>query len=105
MTPAPGEVYVTDLGIGGKSRPVLVVSRLDPDAPRALVLCVPLTTQNRGSVYEVAMPQVRFLRERSFANVQGLASFRHDELGRRLGQFETAALDRVRVALRYILEL
>lgn len=105
MTPAPGEVYLADLGIGGKVRPVLVVSRADPDAPRALTLCVPLTTQNRGSAYEVELPRVRFLRERSFANVQGLASFRYDELGGRLGQFESAALDRVRVALRYILEL
>ena len=32
MTPAPGEVYLADLGIGGKVRPVLVVSRADPDA-------------------------------------------------------------------------
>ena len=105
MTPVPGEVYLADLGIGGKVRPILVVSRADPDAPRALALCVPLTTQNRGSPYEVEMPRVRFLRERSFANVQGLASFRHDELRGRLGRFEPVALEQVRVALRYILEL
>lgn len=105
MTPTPGEVYLADLGIGGKVRPVRVVSRADPDAPRALALCVPLTTQNRGSGYEVELPRVRFLRERSFANVQGLASFRHDEFGGRLGQFESVALEPVRLALRYILEL
>lgn len=105
MIPAPGEVYLADLGIGGKVRPVLVVSRADPDAARALVLCVPLTTQNRGSAYEAAMPRVRFLRELSFANAQGLASFRRDELGARLGRFEPAALEAVRAALRFILEL
>lgn len=105
MTPAPGEVYLADLGIGGKVRPVLVVSRMDADAPRALALCVPLTTQNRGSMYEVELPRVRFLSERSFANVQGLASFRHDELSGRLGRFELSAVERVRVALRYILEI
>ena len=105
MIPAPGEIYLADLGIGGKVRPVMVVSRVDADAPRALALCVPLTTQNRGSVYEVEMPRVRFLQERSFANVQGLASFRHDELRGPLGRFESASLDRVRIALRYILEL
>ena len=104
MTPAPGEVYVVDLGIGGKRRPVLVVSRADLQASRALALCVPLTTQNRGSSYEVEMPRVRFLREVSFANVQGLASFRHDELRNRL-RFESAAMERVRAALRHILEL
>ena len=96
---------MTNLGIGGKSRPVLVVSRADPDSPRALALCVPLTTQNRGSVYEVELPRVRFLRERSYANVQGLASFRHDELRGFLGRFEAGAMELVRVALRYILEL
>ena len=96
---------MTDLGIGGKARPVLVVSRADPDSPRALALCVPLTTQNRGSRYEVELPRVRFLREQTFANVQGLASFRHDELRGRLGRFEVVALEKVRVALRYVLEL
>ena len=105
MTPAPGEVYLADLGIGGKVRPVLVVSRADPDAPRALALCVPLTTQSRGSAYEVEMPRVRFLRERSFANVQGLAAFRHDELRGPLGRFEPTALAPVRAALRFALEL
>ena len=105
MTLNPGEVYLVDLGIGGKMRPVLVVSRTDPESPRALVLCVPLTTQNRGSVYEVQMPRVGFLHEGSFANMQGLASFRHDELRARPGKFESTALELVRVALRYILEL
>ena len=105
MIPAPAEVYLADLGIGGKVRPVMVVSRVDPDAPRALALCVPLTTQNRGSFYEVKLPRVRFLREQSFANVQGLASFRHDELRGPLGRSELMTLERVRVALRYIMEI
>ena len=105
MTPKPGEVYLLDLGIGGKVRPVRVVSRFDADAPRALALCVPVTTQNRGSLYEVSLPQVRFLRERSWANVQGLQATRHDELKRLLGCFEAAALESVRAALRLILEL
>ena len=104
MTPAPGEVYLTNLGIVGKVRPVLVVSRRHADTPRALALCGPLSTQNRGSVYEIAMPRARFLREQSFANVQGLASFRHDELRGILGRFEAASLEPVRVALRSILE-
>jgi mRNA interferase MazF len=96
---------MADFGIGGKARPVMVVSRADPEAPRALALCVPLTTQNRGGAYEVALPQTRFLRERSFANVQGLAAMRHDELRHLLGRFNAETLERVRVALRFILEL
>lgn len=39
MTPKPGEVYKADLGLAGKVRPVLVVSREDADAPRALTVC------------------------------------------------------------------
>lgn len=33
MTPKVGEVYVVDLGVEGKVRPVVVVSREDTDAP------------------------------------------------------------------------
>ena len=59
MSPEPGEVYRVDLGISGKVRFFVVVSRRDDDPPRALALCVPITTQNRESVYEVPLPRVR----------------------------------------------
>ncbi len=36
MSPQPGEVWLADLGLAAKTRPVVVVSRLDPDAPRHL---------------------------------------------------------------------
>ena len=36
MTPKTGDVFIVDLGFDGKVRPVVVVSREDPDAPRAL---------------------------------------------------------------------
>ncbi|MBV8710122.1 MAG: type II toxin-antitoxin system PemK/MazF family toxin [Acidobacteriaceae bacterium] len=48
INPHPGEVWLADLGLAAKTRPVVVVSRYDPDAPRALVLYLPLTTQNRS---------------------------------------------------------
>lgn len=41
MTPEPGQVYRVDLGMVGKLRYFVVVSRRDEDAPRALALCVP----------------------------------------------------------------
>ncbi|MCC5642224.1 type II toxin-antitoxin system PemK/MazF family toxin [Nostoc sp. CHAB 5824] len=53
MNPKPGEVWLVNLGLAAKTRPVVVVSRYDPTPPRALVLYVPITTQNRGSTYEV----------------------------------------------------
>jgi mRNA interferase MazF len=55
INPKPGEVYWVDLGLKGKLRPLLVVSREDADAERALCVCVPLTTQIRGGDYEVKL--------------------------------------------------
>src|SRR5688500_11542365 len=53
IQPKPGEVYWVELGMAAKQRPLMVVSREDASAPRALAVCVPLTTQARGSRYEV----------------------------------------------------
>ena len=36
MSPQPGEVWLADLGLAAKTRPVIVVSRFDPDPLRAL---------------------------------------------------------------------
>lgn len=49
MSPRPGEVWLADLGMAAKTRPVVVVSRYDEDPPRVLVLYVPLTSEDRGS--------------------------------------------------------
>ncbi len=72
MTTKPGEVYRVDLGAGGKVRMMLVVSREDSDPPRALSLCVPITSAYRESEYEVELPSRPFFRMKSYANVQGL---------------------------------
>jgi mRNA interferase MazF len=56
MSPCPGVVWLADLGLAAKTRPVVVVSRRDADPPRALVIYVPLTTQATGSPYEVGIP-------------------------------------------------
>jgi mRNA interferase MazF len=79
LSPEPGAVYRVDLGISGKARFFVVVSRRDDDPPRALALCVPITTQNRESDYEVPLPRVRFLREQSYANVQGLQATQYHD--------------------------
>ena len=69
MSPRPGEVWLADLGLAAKTRPVVVVSRHDPDPPRALVIYVPLTTQDRQSSYEVPIPRLGFLHASCVANV------------------------------------
>jgi len=76
MHPRPGEVCLADLDLAGKTRPVVIVSRSDPDAPRALVVNVPLTTQNRESRYEVPVPKFSFLNAESVANVGASHPFR-----------------------------
>jgi mRNA-degrading endonuclease toxin of MazEF toxin-antitoxin module len=62
----PGEVWLADLGLAAKTRPILVVSREDPDPPRSLVIYAPLTTQNRGSQHEVGVTQAPIFDERVY---------------------------------------
>ena len=81
MATNPGEVWLADLGLAAKYRPVVIVSRAHSDPPRALVLYVPLTTQDRQSQYEVRLPQVRFLDQGSVAKVQGPGSLPTVRLG------------------------
>lgn len=91
--------------MAAKTRPVVVVSRHDEDAPRALVLYVPLTTQNRGSRYEVELPRLSFLREASVANVQGMGSIPYVRLEKRLGKVPVKVLAEIRSAITFALDL
>lgn len=105
MTPKVGDVFIIDLGYEGKVRPVVVVSREDPDAPRALSVVVPLTSQSRGGRYEVKMPRVPWLNLQSFANVQAIGSVENHELTNRRGKFDTAVVKQIRESIRWALEL
>jgi mRNA interferase MazF len=70
MNPQPGEIWLADLGLAVKTRPVVIVSLQDPNPPRSLVLYLPLTTQRRNSPYEVPLPRLPFLDRESVANVR-----------------------------------
>ncbi len=105
MPPQPGEVWLADLGLAAKTRPVVVVSRADPDPPRALVLYVPLTTQDRQSNYEVSVPKLRFLDHECVANVQGLGSLPRVRLERRLGVLPEATMAEIKRTLVFALDL
>lgn len=91
--------------MAAKTRPVVVVSRRDEQAPRALAIYVPLTTQNRGSRYEVVIPRLSFLRQASVANVQGMGSIPEARLERRLGRLPEAVLAEIRSAIAFALNL
>src|ERR1700733_14798017 len=105
MHPRPGENWLADLGLAAKTRPVVIVSRFDPDAPRALIIYVPLTTQNRESSYEVAIPKLGFLSASSVANVQGIASIPSVRLDRKLGMLPENLMIEIRRALSFALDL
>ena len=105
MNPRPGEIWLADLGLAAKTRPVIIVSREDPDPPRSLVLYVPLTTQRTGSPYEVPLPRLPFLDRESVANVQGLGSLPTVRLERKIGRLSAAVMEQLRGALIFALDL
>jgi mRNA interferase MazF len=104
MDPRPGEVWLADLGIAAKTRPVIIVSRYDPNAPRVLCIYVPLTTEDRGSDYEVPITAA-FLREPSVANVQGISSIPVTRLEKKVGAVSAQMLADIRDALKFALDL
>jgi mRNA interferase MazF len=105
MSPRPGEVWLADLGLAAKTRPVVIVSRYDPEPPRALVLYVPPTTQNRHSSYEGSLPRLPFLNHDSVANVQGMGSLPLVRLERRLGVLPNQVMSQIKQALVAALDL
>src|SRR5438093_3922555 len=104
MAAKEGEVWLADLGLAAKTRPVVILSRDDPQAPRALVTYIPLTTQNRGSPYEIELGNLRFLKELSVANVQGVGSIPAIRLQRKLGSLPAETLNKIKQALRSALD-
>ena len=105
MNPKPGEVWLVDLGLPAKMRPVVIVSRYDLNPPGALVIYVPVTTQNRGSSYEVVLPKVPFLQKDSVANVQGLGSTPIVRLERKLRKLSDEVMLEIKQALVFTLDL
>jgi mRNA interferase MazF len=83
MTPVRGEVWLFDLGMVEKVRPVLVVSTGIEDSDRALVTVVPHTTSLRGSRHEIVV-NVSFLKPGAFL-VQGVATYATAKAMRKLG--------------------
>jgi mRNA interferase MazF len=105
MSPQPGDIWLADLGLAAKTRPVVIVSRQDPNPPRSLILYVPLTTQRRDSPYEVPLPRLPFLDRESVANVQGLGSLPTVRLERRIGRLSVEVIERLKAALAFALDL
>lgn len=104
--PRQGEVWwYADLGMVEKSRPVLVLAAPQSDDARALVIVAPLTSQIRGLRGEVPLGKPRWLPKESAVNIQGLASFDHNKLSRRMGTLSADQYSAVKEAMRDLLQL
>lgn len=105
MNPKPGEIWLADLGLAAKTRPVVIVSRYDSDPPRALVVYAPLTTQYRNSAYEVVLPHLSFLDQKSVVNIQAIGSIPKVRLERKLGQLSHETMVKIKQTISYVLEM
>lgn len=98
MPPARGEVWLFDLGMAAKTRPVLVVSVAYGDADRAIVTVVPHTTALRGSPFEISVP-APFLRRGAFL-VQGVSTYPKAWAIRKIGALNREQMAAVMTGLR-----
>jgi mRNA interferase MazF len=61
MIPRHGEVWLVDMGMAAKTRPAVVLIADNLNAPRSLIIHIPITRQNRGSELEVPLGHLSFL--------------------------------------------
>ncbi len=99
MKPESGEIWLADLGLAAKARPVIIISIDDPNPPRALSIYIPVTSQNRGSRYEVSLGHLAWLTKDSVANVQGIGSLPGARFERKIGVLPKKDFMKVKLAL------
>ena len=99
MNPRHGEVWLVDMGLAAKTRPAIVLIADNLNAPRTLVIHIPITRQNRGSELEVPLGHLPFLDAESVANVQALGSLPAVRFEKRLGIIPESDLKKVKAAL------
>ena len=99
MKPAMrGEVWLVDLGIAGKVRPCVVLSKPVGEGDRVLVTVVTHTTSLRGSEYEVRL-RLAYLRPGAF-DAQSIVTIPRAKLIRKLGELRDEQLTAVEFAVR-----
>ncbi len=98
-----GEIWLVDLGMVAKTRPVLVLSVAYDDRERAIVTFVPRTTALRGTRFEVSHAARGF--DAGGFDAQGIAGVPSVQLIRRLGTIDGATLAKVETAVKAWLAL
>ncbi|RKU35193.1 type II toxin-antitoxin system PemK/MazF family toxin [Candidatus Poribacteria bacterium] len=96
--PKRGEIWLADLGVAAKTRPVLVLSVPFSDSDYALITVVPHTTSSRRSNFEVNL-SVAALRPGAF-NVQGLMAVPPAKFIRKLGALQSAQMAQVTATVK-----
>ena len=99
MNPRHGEVWLVDLGMAAETRPAVVLIADNLDAPRSLIIHIPITRQNLGSELEVPLGHLPFLEPGSVANVQAIGSLPSVRFEKRLGVVPETDLKTVKAAL------
>jgi mRNA-degrading endonuclease toxin of MazEF toxin-antitoxin module len=93
MTPARGEVWLSDPGMAAKVRPPPIISVAPGRADRALIAIIPQTAGLRGSHYEVAV-EAHFLKTGAFL-VQNLSTYLSVRAMRKLGRLRGSQFELV----------
>jgi mRNA interferase MazF len=88
-----GEVWLADLGLAGKIRPVLILNIEFSDVERALYAIVPHTTSTRGGRFEVVI-NVPWLAAGAF-DLQGIRPVPPPVLIRKLGTLSAIQMDQI----------
>jgi mRNA interferase MazF len=100
-----GELWWANLPAPAGRRPVLLVSRDDAYAVRALVTVAPLSTTVRGIPVEVALGTADGLPKPCAINLDSLTTIPKALLAQRIGTLEPAKLAAAEEALRFALAL
>jgi mRNA interferase MazF len=98
LTAMRGEIWLIDLGMVQKVRPVLILSVRYKDAERALVSYVARTTSTRGTEYEVPHEHAKFAP--GVFDAQSIGTVPDVQLIRRLTVCDEATLAKVEEALK-----
>ena len=93
-----GDIWIVDLGLAQKVRPVLVLSIAYLDNERAVVSYVPRTTSIRNTRFEVTHRAVGF--QEGVFDAQGIGTVPTVKLARYLGKVNADVLAKVEDAIR-----
>jgi mRNA interferase MazF len=98
-----GEIWLVDLGMVAKTRPVLILSLSPIGQERSLVTFVPRTTSVRGTRFEVPHTARGF--DAGAFDAQGIATVPSVKLVRRLGLIDGPTLARIESTVKHWLGL